>query len=189
MFLPVSGNENTENGAFMRNDAETFFKGKTACCFTGHRPAGLPDEGTASYSLLRTAVMDAVSAAVSCGVTRFLAGGARGFDTVAAEAVLFLREREGLPLTLTLALPSARHAASWHGADLARFNAIREAANDVYFAADSNLPYAMLSRNRYLVDHADCCIAYLKQTTGGTLYTVSYALEKGLPVLNLAEWL
>ena len=45
----------------------------------------------------------------------------------------------------------------------------------------------MKRRNRYLVDHAGRCIAYLRRMRGGTLYTVNYALDSKIPVDNLAE--
>jgi hypothetical protein len=48
----------------------------------------------------------------------------------------------------------------------------------------------MQKRNRYLVDHASRCVAYLRRMKGGTLYTVNYALDSGVEVDNLAErWL
>ena len=45
----------------------------------------------------------------------------------------------------------------------------------------------MRRRNRYLVDQTGRCIAYLRRMRGGTLYTVNYALDSGIPVDNLAE--
>ena len=45
----------------------------------------------------------------------------------------------------------------------------------------------MQRRNRYLVDHATRCVAYLRRMKGGTLYTVNYALDSGIEVDNLAE--
>jgi predicted Rossmann fold nucleotide-binding protein DprA/Smf involved in DNA uptake len=45
----------------------------------------------------------------------------------------------------------------------------------------------MRSRNRFMADHSNRCIAYLSRMQGGTLYTVNYALESGVPVENLAD--
>ena len=42
-------------------------------------------------------------------------------------------------------------------------------------------------RNRRLVDYSNYCIAYLNQDKGGTAYTVNYALQNGLEVINIAE--
>ena len=44
----------------------------------------------------------------------------------------------------------------------------------------------MFERNRYLVDHSDICICYCASEEGGTAYTVHYAEQKGIPVVNLA---
>ena len=46
--------------------------------------------------------------------------------------------------------------------------------------------YCMLQRNRYLVDHSSRLVCYLIRDTGGTAYTVRYALQQGVPVENLA---
>lgn len=160
------------------------FTGKTCCCFTGHRPDTMPAPKSKAETLLKLKLYEAVNAAAEAGVTRFLNGGARGFDLMAAEAVLALREKhEGIALTLEL--PSPRHADGWPAAEKERFERIVKASAEVHYAADANFPFAYLSRNRALVDPSDCCICYLKKTSGGTVYTVNYALERGLRVLNL----
>ena len=65
--------------------------------------------------------------------------------------------------------------------------AILDAANEVWYAAEVCSPESMRRRNRYLVDQTGRCIAYLRRMRGGTLYTVNYALDSGIPVDNLAE--
>ena len=166
------------------------FEGKRACCFTGHRPQGLPDGGDemgAAYLALKHSLLHCVEEAVSCGVSTFLAGGAEGFDTLAAESVLVWKVRYYPKLRLVLALPSRTQAKGYSQDMQARYQRILSSADEVYYASqNSNGPHAMLARNRYLVERADCCIAYLKNMCGGTLYTVNYALELGLPVYNLA---
>ena len=166
------------------------FEGRRACCFTGHRPARLPDHGrSASPEMERLLYLlrHGIESAVRMGVTTFLTGGAEGFDTIAAESVLLLKRQYHPQLRLLLALPSKTQAATYSPGMQARYAGILAAANDVYYASETdNGAQALLSRNRYLVDHADCCIAYLKNMSGGTLYTVNYALNKGIPVYNLA---
>ena len=44
----------------------------------------------------------------------------------------------------------------------------------------------MHKRNRYLVDNSRYCIAYLNQNTGGTYYTVNYAIDNHVQVINLS---
>ena len=43
----------------------------------------------------------------------------------------------------------------------------------------------MLRRDRYLVDHASLLIAAFDGTSGGTRYTVEYALNQGLAIVDL----
>lgn len=166
------------------------FQNKTACCFTGHRARYLPrggDESTEEMRRLKSVLLHRVEEAVGCGVRTFLAGGADGFDTIAAEAVI-TRMSLYPDIRLVLALPSPMQAANWSEEMRARYERILHAASEVHYASDTdNGTFALLSRNRYLVDHADCCIAYLVRTSGGTMYTLNYALDAGLPCYNLAE--
>jgi uncharacterized phage-like protein YoqJ len=164
---------------------ELFFSGKTACCFTGHRPTGLPSD-IAGMAVLRARLMETIFVAANAGVTLFLAGGAQGFDMIAAEAVLYLRNTQDLPLTLQLELPSPRQPEGWPPADRDRYETILDAADAIHYAGETNDASCMLRRNRRLVDQADCCLCYLKTMRGGTLYTVNYALDHNIPVYNLA---
>lgn len=169
----------------MESPSENPFGGKTACCFTGHRPAGLPAENSGGMAALRLRLMRAVCEAADGGVRVFWAGGAQGFDQLAAEAVLLLRESRP-ELRLALALPAKDQADNWPSEAKQRYNRALAAADTVWYAAERTDTGALLRRNRYLVDHADCCIAYLHRTAGGTLYTVRYALSRGIYVRNLA---
>ena len=159
------------------------------CCFTGHRPDALPafgDENTDDMQSLIYLLDRAVEAAIEDGVTEFYVGGAQGFDTLAAECVL--QKRETHPsLALCLALPGQNQTSGWRAADKARYERILQQANEVWYAAEFCSPESMRRRNRYLVDRTGRCIAYLRRMRGGTLYTVNYALDSGVPVDNLAE--
>lgn len=162
------------------------FQNKTACCFTGHRARYLP-QSPAEKEALVSRLRQCVTEAVALGVTRFLAGGADGFDTIAAEAVLYCK-RFAPQTSLVLALPSKTQADNWREPMRQRYADILERASEVrYYSECDNSAFAMRARNRYLVDHADCCIAYCTRTSGGTVYTLNYALECGLPIYNLAE--
>lgn len=167
---------------------ERIFENKSSCVFTGHRPDRLPDLGDESapgMMDLKLNLIHAVEDAIKAGVTDFYAGGAPGFDTIAAEATLALA-----PLypgvRLHLALPSKTQSASFDAALKARYERILIGADSVYYASENdNSAISMHMRNRYMVDRADVCIAYLASSAGGTFMTVSYARKKGLPILNL----
>lgn len=166
------------------------FAGKKSCCFTGHRPSGLPGGGRADapeMERLRYLLRHSIEMAVHLGIDAFWAGGAEGFDTVAAESVLLLKREYHPQLKLHLALPAKTQAQAFTPAMRARYERILSAASSVYYASEESCgASALMARNRYLVDHADCCIAYLAHMSGGTLYTVNYALACEIPVYNLA---
>ena len=57
----------------------------------------------------------------------------------------------------------------------------------VVYVSQFNQRGAMLKRDRYMVDNSDIVVAYLTKSSGGTYYTVKYANEKGVKVVNLAN--
>ncbi|NLI53405.1 MAG: DUF1273 domain-containing protein [Clostridiales bacterium] len=165
------------------------FERSVGCCFTGHRPNALPALGNERTEEMQTLIFlleRATAAAQDDGATEFYVGGAQGFDTLAAEAVLRL-QAQSPGLSLHLALPGRDQTEGWSESDCARYEAILSGAASVWYAAERCSPESMRRRNRYLVDHAGRCIAYLRRMRGGTLYTVNYALDSSILVDNLAE--
>ncbi len=150
------------------------------CCFTGHRyiePSLLP--------LLRARLRKAAEDLALGGIGGFICGGALGFDTIAAETVLRLKNR--LPeLTLTLVLPYRGQSDRWSRADRERYAAIMDMADEVICLSEEYTPYCMIKRNRFMVERSSVCVCWLTQASGGTAYTVSYAASRGLKVINLA---
>ena len=120
------------------------------------------------------------------GFRRFLCGGATGFDTLAASAVLILKQRKP-DARLILVLPCEDQDQSWKPHERALYRSIREQADRVFVLSPHYYNGCMMTRNRFLVDHAAFCVAYWKgASTGGTLSTIRLALRRRLPVLNLA---
>ena len=39
-----------------------------------------------------------------------------------------------------------------------------------------------------MVDASSVCVAYCNRRGGGTAYTVRYAIRRGVPVVNIADW-
>ena len=119
------------------------------------------------------------------GFTRFLSGGAVGFDLLAAEAVLEVAA-DYPNVELVIVRPCADQTRGWNAKDVARYEAILARANDVVTLEPAYRPGCMQARNRYLVDRSSIVLCYLTESSGGTAYTVRYARSRGVPVLNLA---
>ncbi len=151
-------------------------------CFTGHRE--IPE---AQRALLKEALRRTLRALAEGGTRRFLAGGALGFDTMAAQAVLDLREE--FPVRLVLVLPCKNQTRGWKDGDTALYENILSRADEVIYTSETYFSGCMHLRNRRLVDESEACIAYLTSDRGGTAYTVRYAERQGVEVVNLAELL
>ena len=151
------------------------------CCFTGHR--FLPENEKEKISL---ALESTVLSLIHSGYRYFGAGGALGFDTLAAQTVL--RLRQSYPdIRLILVLPCVSQADKWPPADVAVYQEIMGQANKIVYTSHEYTAGCMFKRNRHLVDHSSVCICYLEKSTGGTAYTVDYARKRGLKIINLAE--
>lgn len=155
---------------------------KETCCFTGHReiPKSLNDN-------LYNRVMDGVNYLYRThNIKTFLAGGAVGFDTVAAQAVLKCREANS-DIRLIIVIPCQNQARYWSHDEIDTYERINELADRVICLSEHYHRGCMHQRNRYLVDNSRACICYLTRDSGGTAYTVKYAQSKGLRIINLAQ--
>lgn len=153
------------------------------CCFTGHRRIA-PRDGLLLRQKLRTEIIRLAGN----GVNTFLAGGALGFDTLAAQEVVRARAESAYDIHLVLVLPCLGQESRWTERDAAVYRALLRQADEVIYTGDTYTRGCMFQRNRYMVNHSARCLCYLTDTArGGTVYTVKYAREQGLEVINLAE--
>ena len=159
------------------------FDKNTCCCFTGHR--ALPTSGERPVILER--LKNHIRRLYGKGFRTFLAGGAMGFDTYAAEAVLYLK-REGLSeLRLVLVLPCGDQSARWSEADRIIYERHKGEADEVIVLSERYYDGCMRARNAYMVEHSAACIAYLTHSRSGAAQTVRMARAAGIPVYNCAE--
>lgn len=155
-------------------------KNRTAC-FTGHRE--LPTENLPEIS---KRLEDTLLTLIEQGYCYFGAGGALGFDTLAAQTVLRLRERYP-QIRLILVLPCLNQTRGWQQADVDIYEELKRRADKVTYTSESYFRGCMQKRNRHLVDNSSVCICFLAEKTGGTFYTVNYASYCGLTIINIAE--
>ena len=101
------------------------------CCFTGHRR--IPEE---ALPRLERRLNEELEALAARGVIYFGAGGALGFDTLAAEAVIRL-QRTRPQVKLILVLPSPDQTRGWSSGNVRRYEAIRARANKMMYVAST----------------------------------------------------
>lgn len=154
---------------------------KKTCCFTGHRK--IPPE---QYNCIAERLRTEIIALIHQGVIYFGVGGALGFDTMAAQAILILKESYPR-IKLILVLPCKAQTRGWKKADIEIYEKIKAACDKCVYISNTYTTDCMHKRNRHLVNYSSYCICYLTKPTGGTAYTVEYAKRNGLTVINLAE--
>lgn len=150
-------------------------------CFTGHRT--IPFFQT---KIIKIRIKQALVKAIEQGYRYFGAGGALGFDTLAAQTVLEVK-KEYPEIKLILVLPCENQTKGWEQNDIEEYERIIAAADKVVYTSKAYYSGCMYKRNRHLVDNSSLCICYLTEQSGGTAYTVSYAQSRGLKIINVAE--
>mgnify|MGYP006360788949 FL=1 len=129
---------------------------------------------------------ETLEALIDNGYCYFGAGGALGFDTIAAQTVLGLKKKHP-EIKLILVLPCKNQTRGWEEKDVSVYESIIEQADKVVYTQEHYDRGCMFKRNRHLVDNSSVCVAYLTEEKGGTAYTVNYANQKGVKVINIAE--
>ncbi len=148
-------------------------------CFTGHRSIPRGDA-----LRLPTYLEEVILELMARGATVFRAGGAVGFDTVAALKVLDMRERYP-ELELELILPCRNQIERWEATGARTYAYILEHATRHTYLFDQYVDGCMLERDRRLVKGSDVCVAYCTRSRGGTAYTCAYALKEKVELINL----
>lgn len=154
-------------------------KEQTAC-FTGHRIIA-PNEKQEIYCRLKDTIIDLIKK----GYKYFGTGGALGFDTLAEQAIIELRDKYP-EIKLILVLPCVSQSERWRDCDKKLYENIKAKANKIVYTSRAYYRGCMQKRNRHLINYSSVCVCYLLRKTGGTAYTVKYAENKGLRIINIA---
>jgi len=152
---------------------------QNSVCFTGHRMLL-----TAELPRIRLRLRSVVHDLYQLGYRWFICGGALGFDTLAAQEVIAAKEI--FPdIGLLIAVPCADQSARWEASDQAKYINIRNRADEVVVLSPRYFNGCMHLRNQFMVHHAAVCVCWLYRFSGGTGYTVRYALSCRRKVINL----
>lgn len=158
-------------------------KKEFTCFFTGHRL--LPKNKVNIISeLLQNKIRYLIE---NKGVTSFIAGGALGFDTLAAETVIKMKD-EYPDIKLSLYLPCYYQSAKWNNNDRYKWRMIMTKVDDYKYITEG--PYedgCMQKRNYKMADDALYCLSYCVMQKSGTGMTLYYAKERGNIIENLAD--
>jgi len=151
------------------------------CAFSGHRVIADADIKKI-YDTLKPMLIELIEQ----GITDFYAGGALGFDTIAALMILKLRG-EYPHIKLHLLLPYPEQSEDWSENDIMNYEFTKQHANSFVYLDRQYSAESLRKRNRELVDRSDMLICYCRRPRSGTASTMNYAKKLGKPVINLAD--
>ena len=149
------------------------------CSFTGHRQ--IPDEYKKPLLVL---LGRAIAYAYDEGCRRFYTGGALGFDTEAARAVIKFRISHP-DVSLILILPCRDQADKWSESARSSYEYTLSVADEVIYVRDSYTPKCMMERNMRLAELGDILISFVSHGQSGAAQTVRMAERLGRRIYNL----
>ena len=152
------------------------------CCFTGHR-----DIPADRLQMVMTGTEAKVRELISQGYRYFGIGGAMGYDTIVAEMLFRLREREYPEIKIILVYPFDGFISRWSDSQQATYARLLPMYDKRVCVCKSASREAYLARDRHLVDYSSACIAYCTRQTGGAAYSIRYAAARGVPVFNVGD--
>ena len=156
------------------------FNKNFTCCFTGHRKIS-----AANQLLLRSKIKNAVLSLIEKGYTDFVSGGALGFDTIASEVIISLKESHP-DIKLIIVAPYADQALEWDLNSQVTYHRIIESADSYICLEQQYTNDCMKKRNHYMVDMSSAIICYCTRPRSGAAQTIGFARENGLEVIELS---
>lgn len=158
-------------------------KSETAC-LTGHRPKGLPwgyDETKTSCQRFKKLLKEVLEGAISYGIKNFLTGMAEGFDMIATEILLNLREMHG-GIKIIAIVPCLGQEKFWSEIQQERYKKILSQCDDKIILSVCYTQTCMNERNKFMIEHSSVCIACCNGKKSGTLNTIRFAKKAGCGV-------
>ena len=150
-------------------------------CFTGHRKIRKKD--TEIENNLYKIIEDLIHK----GFLYFYAGGAKGFDALASKTVIKLKEKY-TNIKLILVLPfynQYEKENNWTIEEINEYNNLKNSAHKIIYTQETYSAGCYYKRNRFLIDHSDICLCYKYKNSGGTSYTINYAENQNLKIINI----
>ncbi len=152
------------------------------CCFVGHK-----DIPPGEQLKILARVEHRLIPLIQQGVIYFGIGGSLGFDALMADMLVSLKAAHPR-IRIIEVLPFEGYRSRWSLEQQRHAEKIDKQVDKIVYAAKEPSRGVYLLRDRHLVDCSAYCISYCTRNTGGTAYTVKYALEHGVTVYNASSF-
>ncbi|MBQ4486796.1 MAG: DUF1273 family protein [Oscillospiraceae bacterium] len=160
-------------------------KAKT-CCFTGHRPEKLPDNGNENsvvIKALKSRLFLETKNAVAQGYKYFITGMQRGVDLWAGECVLDLMGENDIHLIA--AIPYKDFGKNYQAQDKWLFGRITDSADKIVYISEKYTKDCYKQRNLYMIENSSMLIAVVDDYNSGSGQTIGLAKKNGLIIKNI----
>lgn len=157
------------------------------CCFTGYRPSKFPfplKKGNDGYENMENNLVETILLLAEQNCRIFYSGMAMGFDLIAAETVLALKNAFNPPLKLIAVIPFSGQSDNFSDGWKERFQNVLKNADETVTLSDIYFNGCFQTRNEYMVDNSDYVITWYDGQRGGTANTLHYAERNGRQVFN-----
>lgn len=153
------------------------------CFFTGHRKIA-----SGKLDIVKKKLAEKIEKLIiEYGVDTFIAGGALGFDTIAARVVVEMREKYP-EIKLVMYIPCYGQSKLWNDYDKFNYRMILSMADDIkYITEEQYTDECMRLRNLEMVKDSSYCIAFCTMQKSGTGFTLRNAEKNGLEIVNIAD--
>lgn len=155
---------------------------KHSVAFTGHRFIFCSE-----IEKLRKSLIELITECYNNGSRFFMSGMAIGFDVIAAECVLELKDTFS-DISLIAVLPFRGQEIRFNDASKVTYQNVLRRADKVIILSDTYFPACYMSRNDYLIENSNILIAYYDRfRKGGTAYTIHKAENCRMQIFNLFQ--
>ena len=167
-------------------------KHQTAC-ITGHRPKSLPwgyDEEKQNCLLFKAKAKSMLEDAINYGITTFLTGMAEGFDMIATELLLELKQIYN-QIKIVAVIPCLNQEIKWKPHQQLRYHTIKAQCDDIIVLSPYYTANCMNIRNKFMVKHSCLCVACWNGLPSGTGNTIRFAKENGnkIKIINPKDYI
>ncbi len=158
------------------------------CCFTGYRPVKFPfsmDREDKEYKRFENTLIEEIISLIDQGCFVFYNGMAMGFDIIAAETVLLLKEAyPEFPIRLISVIPFKGQVDSFNDSWKERYNYVLDNCDEKVILSENYFSGCYQKRNIYMVQNSDVVLTWYDGKSGGTKNTLDYAASKGRYIIN-----
>lgn len=153
------------------------------CFFTGHRKIA----NDKLEEIKEYLINNIENLIINYDVKNFISGGALGFDTIAAETVIELKEKYP-HIKLIIYIPCYGQSGKWNKYQKYRYrNMLAKADRTIYITEKEYTNDCMRLRNMKMVRDSFFCIAFCMISNTGTGQTLRHAKSTGVEIVNIAD--